>query len=362
MNPPELGRLRVQRGAFRPRGVRWRTFAVSETGSTNTLWRGSSPSDEWLLKWYRYPLSGVHPEAEIANFLSKQGFRGAAEFGARVDAKKDGAWQTVAFIQRWVDGFSMWEKAVAMMRDGAAGDALARDLGRAVGKLHTALSSGAADSEFGRKPWVEEARTAWRQRLTAGAQQLDEALEGSCPAGMPQEMWKEAQRTWAKAGASWYARVEYLAALNVEGEISRIHGDLHLGQILERKVPVDGERFVFVDMEGEPTRTTEARRAKDLPLRDVAGMWRSFAYAAAVAGAGGDVAELWSQAFLEGWAEKMPPPSGNWQALLEGLVWEKTVYEALYEIRHRPDWLWIPMQGLSKSRAENLAGDPDTAF
>ena len=103
----------------------------------------------------------------------------------------------------------------------------------------------------------------------------------------------------------------------------------------------------MVDFEGEPTRPLAERRAKDLPLRDVAGMFRSFAYAAAVAGVSSAVAESWSMEFLAGWREVMPMPSGDWRALLDALIWEKVIYEAEYELRHRPDWLWIPLSALS---------------
>jgi len=121
-----------------------------------------------------------------------------------------------------------------------------------------------------------------------------------------------------------------------------------LGQILEREGGRGPGRFVVVDFEGEPTRAIAERRAKDLPLRDVAGMFRSFAYAAAVAGVSEDIAAQWSAMFLEGWREIMPLPSGEWRVLLDALIWEKAIYEAVYEMRHRPDWLWIPLSLFSE--------------
>ena len=83
-------------------------------------------------------------------------------------------------------------------------------------------------------------------------------------------------------------------------------------------------------------------------MRDVAGMFRSFAYAAAVAGVSQDIAARWSALFLEGWREVMPLPSGEWRTLLDTLIWEKAIYEAEYELRHRPDWLWIPLSVFSE--------------
>jgi predicted trehalose synthase len=128
---------------------------------------------------------------------------------------------------------------------------------------------------------------------------------------------------------------------------SRIHGDLHLGQILQAATTAGVPEWWVVDFEGEPLRLLEERRAPDLPLRDVAGMWRSFEYAAATAGVSSESALPLQAAFLEGWRERMPVPGGDWRALLDALVWEKSVYEALYEIEHRPGWLWIPLRALA---------------
>jgi predicted trehalose synthase len=108
------------------------------------------------------------------------------------------------------------------------------------------------------------------------------------------------------------------------------------------------ERFAVVDFEGEPMRSISERRRKDSPLRDVAGMFRSFHYAAAVAGKSPQIAEHWCAEFLKGWLEEAPPPSGEWRKLLAGLIWEKAIYEAGYELRHRPDWLWIPLRALAE--------------
>jgi maltokinase len=126
-----------------------------------------------------------------------------------------------------------------------------------------------------------------------------------------------------------------------------VHGDLHLGQILQTGRGVSESHWWVVDFEGEPLRPLEERRAPDLPLRDVAGMWRSFEYAVATAGVAPERARPLQEAFLEGWIERMSLPQDGWKGLLEGLVWEKAIYEALYEIEHRPGWLWIPLRALA---------------
>jgi predicted trehalose synthase len=140
--------------------------------------------------------------------------------------------------------------------------------------------------------------------------------------------------------------------LEVTGWKTRIHGDLHLGQILEQP----GREPVIVDWEGEPLRPLEERRRKELALRDVAGMWRSYAYAGAVFGAEAErVGEL-QRAFVQGWRECVALPGGDWLGVLEGMIWEKTIYEALYELRHRPGWLGVPVQALECPAGRGLAG------
>ena len=341
-------RMRAVRGAFRPRAVQWEPFVVEKTGSTNRLWRGSGPSGEWLLKWYRYPGEGVHPESEISQFLQEQNFRGVAEFGARLDAHGPGGWRTVAFVQRWLEGCSVWEKAVVAMRTGAREKVFARELGRAVGRLHGALGSGASGTAFCAEPWGVAAHTAWMGRISESIKRFKGACCGGCPPGLDGASWREAKQLGESGMKHAERRLRELAGVKVGGEVIRIHGDLHLGQILAVATSEGGAEFVMLDFEGEPVRSIAERRAKDSPLRDVAGMFRSFAYAAAVAGAPLETSELWSAEFLEGWKEHMALPEGDWRGFLAGLVWEKAVYEAEYEMRHRPDWLWIPLRVLSE--------------
>jgi maltose alpha-D-glucosyltransferase/alpha-amylase len=143
---------------------------------------------------------------------------------------------------------------------------------------------------------------------------------------------------------------------------SRLHGDLHLGQVL-----VAQDDFVIVDFEGEPARSLERRREKSCVLRDVAGMLRSFSYAAhaaltrlepggpartAAARALGDWERDAGRHFVEGYAKAgegvatVPADDGTFKNLLELFLIEKAAYELRYEISHRPDWIDIPLQGL----------------
>ena len=342
------GRFRVVRGAFRPRGVRWRPFVVEKTGSTNRLWRGSGPSGEWLLKWYRYPQTGVHPESEVSQFLNEQHFEGVAEFGGRLDSNGTRDGMTLAFVQRWLHGRSVWEKTVEAMRAGLNASTLARTLGRSVGRLHRALGSGGVGSAFCQDRWSPGLQKAWTRRISASLRRLETVSCGECPAGLDERQWKDSKILCLNVIHSADQRLKELEALMVGGEAIRIHGDLHLGQILEVSSGLESERYVMLDFEGEPARPVAERRAKDSPLRDVAGVFRSFAYAGAVSGVSSEIAEAWSCEFLEGWTGVMSLPSGNWRSFLDGLMWEKAIYEAEYELRHRPDWLWIPLKVLAE--------------
>jgi maltose alpha-D-glucosyltransferase/alpha-amylase len=142
---------------------------------------------------------------------------------------------------------------------------------------------------------------------------------------------------------------------------TRFHGDLHLGQVL-----VAQDDFILVDFEGEPGRPMSERRAKSSVLRDVAGMLRSFSYAAHAArirrepGAPSEAAlgavDAWQRGaarhFHDGYARgatglaSVPSDPAEFQSLLELFLVEKALYELRYEIAQRPDWIGIPLTGL----------------
>jgi maltose alpha-D-glucosyltransferase/alpha-amylase len=146
----------------------------------------------------------------------------------------------------------------------------------------------------------------------------------------------------------------------------RCHGDLHLGQIL-----YTGKDFVFIDFEGEPDRTITERRIKTSPLKDVAGMLRSFHYASFAARFGQipgveigpearEAAVPWMQfwyawcaaTYLRHYLETaragnfLPDDDSELETLLDAYVLEKTVYEIGYELNNRPDWVRIPLEGV----------------
>src|SRR5206468_4967648 len=159
-------------------------------------------------------------------------------------------------------------------------------------------------------------------------------------------------------------RFDELRSLDRAGSRIRIHGDYHLGQVLRTE-----EDFVILDFEGEPDRSIAQRRAKQSPLKDVAGMIRSYSYAAyaalfaftthapdshAVLEPWADTWQYWvAVAFLNGYrataaSSPLLPRDGKWDRLLRAFVIEKVLYELGYEVNHRPDWVRIPLIGIRK--------------
>jgi maltose alpha-D-glucosyltransferase / alpha-amylase len=155
-----------------------------------------------------------------------------------------------------------------------------------------------------------------------------------------------------------------LRGLAQGGQRIRIHGDYHLGQVLRRE-----EDFVIIDFEGEPARTLAERRAKYSPLKDVAGMVRSFSYAAYAALIAFTVhapddavalepwADTWrywaAEAFVTGYrgaiaSPELVPSGEEFLRLLRAFVIDKALYELAYELNNRPDWVRIPLTGLVK--------------
>jgi maltokinase len=291
-----------------------------------------------ILKLIRKLDQGRNPELEIGALLARRKFRstpallGALSLEGEVQA-------TIGVAHRFVrvetDG---WSYVLGLL---AAPDRWtmlvneARELGARVGEMHVALADE-GDPAFAPEPIRADDLQRWSRNLLA---ELDATVR----------LAAEAVPQLAARSGGLGARIERLAGAAPSGIRIRQHGDLHLGQVLR----CDGQWLIF-DFEGEPARTLAQRREKHSPYKDVAGMLRSFAYAAATAGKRGhaldDVRTSVRRSFLEGYESRasrlLPHDQETAGALLHALELEKVLYELRYELGHRPDWVEIPARDL----------------
>ena len=282
-----------------------------------------------ILKLFRALHHGENPDVTVQRVLSRAGspyvprFLGSLDAGWPDVGRESGvAHGTLAFAQEFLPGVrDGWAVALDAAREGRDFTEAARDLGMAVAGVHGDLGASLETADAGPGE-VEATGTAWRRRLTIAA-------------------------TEVPAVADRLSAIDavYRAALDRPWpRLQRIHGDLHLGQVLA--VPHGGWRIV--DFEGEPLRPMEERAIPDLPPRDVAGMLRSFDYASAVAG--GPDAAGWAAACQAAFVNAYAGAAGSVEldpVLLRALVLDKAVYESISEARNRPDWLPVPLAGIN---------------
>ena len=237
-----------------------------------------------------------------------------------------------AFVRVESDG---WSYVLESLRRGDPPLREVRELGERIGELHAALAGDALDAAFAPEPVRREDLRRWTETLLA---ELDRTIEAA----------RSALPELASRRDALSARIRRLEAAEPDGVRIRQHGDLHLGQVLRS----DGQWLVF-DFEGEPARPLAERRAKHSPLKDVAGMLRSFAYAAATVGRR-EIAAPLRDSFLQGWRRRagqlLPRDEQGARVLLESLELEKLLYELRYELGHRPDWVAIPAADLLEAR------------
>jgi len=301
--------------------------------------------DERLaLKLYRRIEPGMNPELELLRFLTDRGFPHVAALEGYISYEGRPLEATLAILQRFVpsrgDG---WELALDTLGSEPGWlPAHARRLGEVTAALHNALGSDPTDPHFA----PEEPSTESLALLSAS---IDEEIE-QVFAALPDI---EALAPVAGRGEEVRDRLRTLTHIGQIGRVIRHHGDYHLGQALW----TDEEDWLILDFEGEPARSMSERRRKRSPLRDVAGMLRSFAYAASasVIQRGVEPPEGWEEEcrseFLAGYLADIEPallPSGE-QAigrLLTIFELEKAVYELRYELGNRPDWVSIPVAGI----------------
>ena len=357
--------------------------------------------DTLMLKVIRRLLPGVHPEAEMGRYLTALGYANAPRMlGEVVRIGNDGTRHTLIMLQQFVhsqgdawqwmlDTLARWIQQTAVPEPSVAAEAasasatsattaataadmsnpqedltrLSSMLGKRLGEMHAALATPTDNPDFSPQPadagdvreWVAGAR----RQLEAAFDVLRAKTEWSNDA--------EAGRVARLIGQHdrLLDTLDALAAAGAGTPRIRIHGDFHLGQVL-----VAQDDVYIVDFEGEPVKSLAERRGKTSPLRDVAGLLRSFDYAAVFAGKAGptdlgEAAELRKQqiirrfapvcqaAFLD--AYRAAAYAGPFQiapqaerSLLRLFVLEKAAYEVCYEAANRPAWLTVPVNGMAK--------------
>jgi maltose alpha-D-glucosyltransferase/alpha-amylase len=358
--------------------------------------------DRLILKLIRRAEPGTHPELEIGRHLSERSsfahvppLAGHLEYRPRrgegvtlgilqgfVPSQGD-AWRyTLDNVERYLETVSPTEPppaptVSATLLAAAEGDRVVSDqervgpyleaarlIGQRTGELHIALASDAGDPAFAPEPFSPFYQRSLYQSMRNLTEQNLGLLREKLP-GLPEELRDLAEKGHGQRSAL-LRRFRAILDQRIAGRRTRIHGDYHLGQLI-----FTGRDFVILDFEGEPARPLSTRRLKRSPLRDVAGMVRSFDYAvhqglrnhAVRSGVrheelGGylpwarhwyrEVASTFLGAYLEtaGSQPFLPQARDELSGLLTVYLLERTVYELGYELNNRPEWIHLPLQGL----------------
>ncbi|HEX5936857.1 MAG TPA: maltose alpha-D-glucosyltransferase [Actinomycetota bacterium] len=351
--------------------------------------------DRLVLKLFRRLEDGINPELEVGRFLTdRTSFIHAAPMAGAIELTDGDAASTVAFLQGYVQNEGdawqyaldavreSFERALAVPADqslplverpvmdmvGELPSLLTYDLigpflgsawllGRRTAQLHLALGSRPDDPVFAPEPVTRMYQRSLYQSMRSQAVATVRRL-GRHEAG------PEVEELLARQD-ELLSRFAVVTGDRISGQRIRLHGDFHLGQVLWT-----GRDFIVIDFEGEPARPLSERRIKRSPLRDVAGMLRSFDYASRTAMRSPWVEDLSpdSRASLAEWARAwtawvsatflghyfevagdspmLPESEDETRRMLHAMLLDKAVYEVGYELDHRPEWLAIPVRGV----------------
>jgi maltose alpha-D-glucosyltransferase / alpha-amylase len=343
--------------------------------SSNTI---VTVDDRLFLKGYRRLGLGVNPEFEVGGFLTEVAhFPNIAPVAGAVEyTGADGQVRTLCLLQAHVsnqgDGWVYMQGYLARFFEQLRNQvdplpadvhgahlALVETLGRRTAELHLALATPSGNAAFEPEPLTAADLTGYQQQALADAREtlaMLEAATSRLTGAAPDEA-----RAVLDAREALMLRIEQAGATAPGAMKTRIHGDYHLAQVLVTK-----NDFVIVDFEGEPARSFAERRTKQSPLRDVAGMLRSFDYARASSLRNDTLnaderdallapTAVWAAetrtAFLEGyWAaakgSALDGGAGAADGLLPLFELQKALYELRYELNNRPEWVSIPLAGI----------------
>ncbi|HEX9989508.1 MAG TPA: putative maltokinase [Chloroflexia bacterium] len=366
----------------------------AEQSNTSVMYGGS-----FILKLFRRLEEGTSPDLEIGRFLTEKGYSHTPPLAGAVEYyPHTGEPLTLAILQGFVPNQGdAWQytldalgdyftRATEMRLDGreisprnqhllniisedipphirqATGPFMEAVglLGRRTAEMHIALASDPDDPAFAPEPFTEGYQASIYEAMRGLTGQAMSLLRNRMDS-LPDATEREARNTLEREG-DVLARFQPLVEHRLNAMRTRCHGDYHLGQVL-----YTGSDFAIIDFEGEPVRSLAERRRKHSPLKDVAGMLRSFHYAAYAAlfselekGADAQRHEplasawyLWvSAAFLREYlavarqGSFLPADEEDLLVLLDAHILEKAVYELIYELNNRPDWVRIPLQAL----------------
>jgi maltose alpha-D-glucosyltransferase / alpha-amylase len=355
-----------------------------------------------ILKLFRKVEPGLNPDLEIGRYLTEQrGFANTPPVAGMLEYTQgkeepmtlgilqgfvpnegDARDYTLDVLRRYFDAVQVTSEEPPVV-DGSLGGVLAATeleppalaaefvsayleaaalLGRRTGEMHLALGAERSDSAFTSEEFSTLYQRSVYQSMLSLSSEVITALRKAA-AKLPDEARIMAEQVLGRE-AELRERFKRITAAKIEAVRTRTHGDYHLGQVL-----YTGNDFMLIDFEGEPMRPLSERRIKRSPLRDVAGMLRSFQYAAftvlfeRLPDARPEEAErlrrwadfwvFWvSASYLESYlhvtngAAFVPRKREELQTLLEVFVLEKAIYEINYELNNRPTWLSIPLQGV----------------
>jgi maltokinase len=314
--PGTVGPLRFERDPAvpLPHGLAPRLLDAEQSNSSIVY------GDTFILKVFRRVQPGVNPDLEVPWALARQGC-------TRVPAPV--AWirttqpldATLGVLQPFLPGAADgWTLALRALTTAEDFTTEAYELGRATADVHLSLATAFPTETRDENGYVA---AAMAERLGVAAHCVP-ALKPYVP--------------------GLRAAFEKFAACRTGRPVQRIHGDLHLGQLLRA-----GREWFAIDFEGEPSRPLAERRAAQSPVRDVAGMLRSFDYAARTRRPWHpEWADRCRDAYCAGYAGRAGWDPRTEPRLLRAYETDRAVYEVVYEARHRPDWLPVPMAAIRR--------------